>query len=201
MADKTIRRCAVVGALTACFAGRAPACALGAGQSSQKANRILIVSIAGMHEFDLERFVAAHPTSTLAALKKRGISTARAMAPRPSDSFSGMIAMATGALPKRSGVFYDNSRDRALTPAGTDRVTKGAAAPLNSAIDVDQEKVDTAIDEAKLQRDPAARCNPVWPHQYLPVNTIVDVVMAAGGRTTVSSAVETRSLASTVLGL
>jgi hypothetical protein len=52
-----------------------------------------------------------------------------------------------------------------------------------------------------LQRDPAAGCNPVWPHQYLPVNTIVDVVMAAGGRTTVSSAVETRSLASTVLGL
>ncbi len=190
MADKTIRRCAVVGALAACFAGLAPACALGAGQSSQRADRILIVGIAGMHEFDLERFVAAHPTSTLAALKKRGISSAGAMAPRPSDSFPGMIAMATGALPRRSGVFYDNSRDRALTPVGTDRVKKGVAAPLNSA-----------IDEAKLPRDPAAGCNPVWPHQYLRVNTIVDVVMAAGGRNTVSSAVETRSLASTVPGL
>ncbi len=183
MIDEIIRRCAFVGGLAACLAGLAPAGAYGAGKSSQKADRVLLISIAGMHEFDLERFVAAHPTSTLATLKRRGVSYAKAMAPRPSDSFPGIIAITTGALPRRSGVFYDDSWDRALAPAGSDCAKKGAAAPFDSAIDVDEEKVDTTVDEAKLPRDPAAGCKPVWPHQYLRVNTIFDVVKAAGGRT------------------
>ena len=82
MNAKIISRCAVIGVLAACLAGVALAGALGAGQSPQKAP-------AGMHAFDLERFVAAHPTSTLAALTKR------------------------------SGVFYDDSWDQALRPAGS----------------------------------------------------------------------------------
>jgi hypothetical protein len=183
MSEKSIWRCAVIGVLAASLAGVAASGALAARQSPQKADRVLLISIAGMHAFDLERFAVAHPTSTLAALKKRGVSYAKAMAPRPSDSFPGMIALATGALPKRSGVFYDDSWDRALAPAGSDCANKGAAAPFNSAIDVDEEKLDTAIDEAKLPRDPAAGCKPVWPHQYLRVNTIFDVVKAAGGQT------------------
>src|SRR5438552_14540283 len=84
MIDEIIRRCAFVGGLAACLVGLAPAGAYGAGKSAQKADRVLFISIAGMHEFDLERFVAAHPASTLAALKKHGISYAKAMAPRPS---------------------------------------------------------------------------------------------------------------------
>jgi hypothetical protein len=178
-------------------AGREIAAALGlavllaaasaSGQAGDKAGaraeRVLLISIAGMHELDLERFVAAHPESALAKLGARGTLYTKALAPRPSDSFPGMIALATGALPKRSGVFYDDSWDRTLSPAGSDCAKKGAAAPYDSAIDFDEDKVDTTIDEAKLPRDPAKGCKPVWPHQYLRVNTIFEIVKAAGGRT------------------
>jgi hypothetical protein len=147
------------------------------------ADRVLLISIAGMHEFDFVRFVAANPHSALAGLRKRGALYTHALAPRPSDSFPGMIALATGALPKRTGVFYDDSWDRLLSPAGSDCSKKGAAAPYDAAIDVDENKIDTSIDEAKLPRDPATGCKPVWPHQYLRVNTIFEIVKAAGGRT------------------
>jgi len=76
-----------------------------------------IEGIAGMHDFDFTRFVAAHPDSALATLRKRGVLY---LAPRPSDSFPGMIALVTGALPKQTGVFYDDTWDRALSPAGSD---------------------------------------------------------------------------------
>jgi type I phosphodiesterase/nucleotide pyrophosphatase len=169
--------------LAACLALAAPAAAQTAGRSAAKADRVLLISIAGMHDFDLTRFVAAHPDSALAKLRKRGALYTQALAPRPSDSFPGMIALATGALPKRTGVFYDDSWDRALSPAGSNCSKTGAAAPFDADVDVDGDKIDTTVDEAKLPRDPAKGCAPVWPHQYLRVNTIFEIVEAAGGRT------------------
>jgi hypothetical protein len=148
-----------------------------------RAERVLLISIAGMHDFDLDHFVAAHPDSTLAKLEGRGVRYTKAMAPRPSDSFPGVIALTTGALPKQSGIFYDDVWDRALSPAGSDCSKLGAAAPYDEEVDVDDGKIDTKIDEAKLPRDKAKGCSPVYPHQFLRVNTIFDVVKAAGGRT------------------
>jgi hypothetical protein len=169
-------RLAAICAVTGLLAGAAMA-------AEKPADRVLLISIAGMHEFDLDRFVAANPGSALAALRKRGVSYTKAMAPRPSDSFPGMIAIATGALPKQTGVYYDDFWDRALSPAGSDCSKKGGAAPFDEQIDVDDGKVDTKIDEAKLPRDPAKGCTPVYPHQVLRTNTIFEVVKAAGGRT------------------
>ncbi len=174
-----VAACGVV----ACLALTAPSVAQPVGRSTAKADRVLLISIAGMHEFDFTRFVAANPNSALARLRQRGALYTEALAPRPSDSFPGMIALATGALPKRTGVFYDDTWDRALSPAGSNCAKKGAAAPFDADIDVDGDKIDTAIDEAKLPRDPAKGCTPVWPHQYLRVNTIFEIAKAAGGRT------------------
>jgi Type I phosphodiesterase / nucleotide pyrophosphatase len=154
-----------------------------AGPGAAPADRVLLISIAGMHDFDLTRFIAAHPDSALAKLRARSALFTQALAPRPSDSFPGMIALATGALPKQTGVFYDDTWDRALSPAGSDCSKTGAAAPFDADIDVDGDKLDTAIDEAKLPRDPTKGCQPVWPHQYLRVNTVFEIVKAAGGRT------------------
>jgi len=53
--------------------------------AERPADRVLLLSVAGMHQFDLDRFVAAHPESALAGLKKRGVSYTKAMAPRKSD--------------------------------------------------------------------------------------------------------------------
>src|SRR5947209_14227747 len=98
----------------------APASAQTIGRSGAKADRVLLISIAGMHDFDLTRFIAAHPDSALAKLRARSALYTHALAPRPSDSFPGMIALVTGALPKQTGVFYDDTWDRALSPAGSD---------------------------------------------------------------------------------
>jgi hypothetical protein len=165
-------------ALAAVLAGAAPAQA-----APDHADRVLLISIAGLHDFDLDHFVAAHPDSTLAKLEARGVRYSKAMAPRPSDSFPGVIALTTGALPKLSGVFYDDVWDRALSPAASDCSKTGAAVPYDEAVDVDDGKIDTQIDEAKLPRDKAKGCSAVYPHQFLRVNTIFDIAKAAGGRT------------------
>jgi hypothetical protein len=177
------RRSAAALALTALFGLAPPAAAEAPAKSAARVERVLLLSIAGLHEFDLTRFVAAHPDSALAKLKKRGVAYSQARAPVPTDSFPGIIALTTGGLPKLTGVFYDDTWDRALSPAASDCSKRGGAAPFDADIDVDANKVDTAIDAAKLPRDPAKGCQPVWPHQYLRVNTIFDIAKAAGGRT------------------
>src|SRR5205085_3210312 len=96
-----------------------------AGPSAAPADHVLLISIAGMHDFDLTRFIAAHPDSALAKLRARSALYTQALAPRPSDSFPGMIALVTGALPKQTGVFYDDTWDRALSPAGSDCTKTG----------------------------------------------------------------------------
>jgi Type I phosphodiesterase / nucleotide pyrophosphatase len=155
----------------------------GAQAAAKAADRVLLISIAGLHEFDLEHFITAHPDSVLAGLKKRAVAYTGVMAPRPSDSFPGVIALMSGALPRQSGIFYDDTWDRALSPAASDCGKKGGAAQFDEEIDVDDGKIDTKIDEKKLPRDPANGCSPVYPHQYLRVNTVFEVVKANGGRT------------------
>ncbi|HWK43842.1 MAG TPA: alkaline phosphatase family protein [Stellaceae bacterium] len=154
-----------------------------ASAAPAKAEHVLLITIAGMHQVDLDRYVAANPASTLAQLVGRGTSYTAAQAPRPSDSFPGLIALVTGGLPKVTGVIYDDSFDRNLSPPGSDCGKRGGEAVFDEAIDVDDGKVDTAIDEAKLPRSAAAGCVPVYPHAYLRVNTVFDVAKAAGGRT------------------
>ncbi len=74
-------------ALSLVFTGLiGPSFAQAAASKVPQADRVLLVSIAGMHEFDFTRFVAANPDSTLAKLRKRGVSYTQAFVPRPSDS-------------------------------------------------------------------------------------------------------------------
>ncbi|MGC7403132.1 alkaline phosphatase family protein [Pandoraea pneumonica] len=153
------------------------------------AERILLISIDGMHEQDLARYVAAHPTSALATLAQHGVMYRNALTPVPSDSFPGMVALISGANPVTSGVYYDDSFDRHLSPAGADCTHEkhrlGAEVVYDESIDRDPKRIDGggAIDPARLPRDPARQCAPVYPHNYLRVNTVFEVVRAAGGRT------------------
>jgi hypothetical protein len=103
----------------------------------------------------------------------------------PSDSFPGLLALVTGGRPIDTGVIYDDSFDRTLSPPGSTCTTKGTAVVFDEVIDRNPDAVDGGggIDEAKLPRDPAHGCAPVYPHAYLRVNTVFDVVKAAGGRT------------------
>src|SRR5215472_14699917 len=58
-------------------------------------SHVLLLSIDGMHEQDLARYVALHPNSGLAQLTHLGTTYTNASASKPSDSFPGLLAMAT----------------------------------------------------------------------------------------------------------
>lgn len=145
---------------------------------------VLILSVDGLHDIDVERYVLARPDSTLARLDKSGVRYTSALAPFPSDSFPGELALHTGGTPRSTGVFYDLSYDRKLAAApGCAKL--GAVVDFSDAIDLDPNADDGGggLDVARLPRDPARGCAPVRPHQYLRVNTTFEVVRAAGMRT------------------
>jgi hypothetical protein len=91
----------------------------------------------------------------------------------------------TGGTPAATGVYYDDSYDRTLSAPGSNCAVKGSEIVFDETIDIDPDKVDGGggIDPKKLPLDPAHGCKPVYPHQFLRVNTIFEVVKAAGKRT------------------
>src|SRR3954452_25279304 len=152
-----------------------------------KAAHVLLLSIDGFHQLDLERYIAANPSSTLAALVARGTEYTNTTSSRPSDSFPGTLAMTTGGSPSSTGIYYDVSWDDLLSPPGSACATRGTVVPLDGAgINVNDTLVMTSIDPNKLPLDPDHGCSLVYPHNYLKVNTIFEVIKAAGLRTAVS---------------
>lgn len=163
---------------------------------------VLLLSVDGLHQKDLDWYVRTHPTSAIAALAQRGTDYTRASTPVPSDSFPGMVAQVTGGNPGTTGVYYDDTYNHALLPAGTTDcagVTPGAEVAYTEAADKNQASIDagqglsglpgsilsmtgtpsTLLDPAQLPIDPTT-CTPVYPHQYLKVNTVFEVAKQAG---------------------
>jgi hypothetical protein len=71
------------------------------------AKHVLLISIDGMHQSDLNWYIAKHPQSTLAKLAHGGADYTNAMASNPSDSDPGGTALMTGGNPKSTGIYYD----------------------------------------------------------------------------------------------
>src|SRR3954468_4227180 len=153
-----------------------------------KAAHVLLLSIDGFHQLDLETYIAANPSSTLAALVARGTEYTNTTSSVPSDSFPGTLAMTTGGSPSSTGIYYDVSWDDRLSPAGSDGSTRGTLVPFNESINLSANAGSGVADinVAKLPRDPDAGCTPVYPHNYLKVNTVYEVAKAAGLRTAVA---------------
>jgi hypothetical protein len=142
----------------------------------------------------------------LAALKTTGLDYLGASTSRPSDSFPGLMALVTGGSPRSVGAFYDVAYDRSLDPpaettgngvAGSPGACTAGASPtgtrteFDEGIDLDQTKLNggapggadggiASIDPARLERDPATGCSPVFPWNFVRTNTIFGVVHAAG---------------------
>jgi hypothetical protein len=169
------------------------------------AKHVLLLSVDGLHQTDLAWYIDEHPTSALAALVRHGVEFTNAKAPVPSDSFPGIVAQATGGNPRSTGIWYDDSFNHALFPAGTTTCTgvpPGAEVQYFEAADINLHSLSagqaisglpgnilqlssnpvTLIDPATLPVDPSS-CKPVLPHQYLKVNTIFEVARAAKLRT------------------
>ncbi len=147
------------------------------------AAHVLLLSVDGLHGFDLERFIANNPQSTLARLSNHGRRYTNASATKPSDSFPGLLAMVTGGTPRSTGAYYDDGYDRSLAPA-SGLCVPGARVQWKQNLDVLPFSFTTTINPLLLPRDPADGCvSRVWPHQFPRVNNVFELVKAAGGRT------------------
>jgi hypothetical protein len=150
-------------------------------------SHVLLISLDGFHDFDLTDYAQTHPGSAIASLLERGVHYTNATTSSPSDSFPATLAMVTGGSPASTGVYYDVSWDDRLSPAGSNCLSRGTTVSYNEAINVSKTvRLPAVIDPAKLPLDPDAGCTPVYPHQYLHVNTIYEVIKAAGLRTAAS---------------
>jgi type I phosphodiesterase/nucleotide pyrophosphatase len=157
----------------------------GHGRHTAKTSHVLLLSIDGFHDFDLANYVASHPHSALALLTANGTTYTNAWSTGPSDSFPATLAMTTGGSPSSTGIYYDATWDDSLSPPGSDCSHLGTAVTYKENINFVTNSGSTAADinPALLPRDPANGCAPVYPHSYLKVNTIYEVIHAAGMRT------------------
>jgi hypothetical protein len=178
----------------------------GGHPQQQSIEHVLLLSVDGMHQSDLQWYVSTHPNSTLAQLTDGGVQYTGAQTPIPSDSFPGMVAQATGGNPRTTGIYYDDTYNYDLLPAGTTSCTPGeptgTVVNLDESIDDDPTALDageglsglpgsilemtespqTLINPALLPVNPST-CKPVYPNEYLQVNTIFEVAREHGLRT------------------
>jgi len=183
-----------------------------AAQTTGKIQHVLLISVDGMHSLDFANCAKGVPIygnlpycPHLASLSATGVHYLQALTPKPSDSFPGLVAQITGGTPRSAGVFYDVSYDRALSPpkrttpygivggANLCPSVIGTQVGFDEEIDFNYLKLNSGkpngssgingINPDYLPRDPKKGCAPVYPHTYLRVNTIFNVVKNAGGYT------------------
>src|SRR3984885_10582626 len=164
-------------------------------ETGHQVRHVLLISVDGLHALDLSNYVSTHHDSTLAALSRQGVTYTNNSTSTPSDSFPGLASLVTGGSPVTTGLWYDDTYNRALSPpAMTDGVgNPGGACPgkigtnvaWDEAIDMDLTRLDGGggLNPQFLVRDPNHGCKTILPHEYLRVNTIFEVVKAGGGRT------------------
>src|ERR1700683_591535 len=178
---------------------------------------VLLLSIDGMHAVDF--YNCSHGIAgvnggnpycpNMTALSQSGINYVNTESSKPSDSFPGMAALASGGTPKTTGLYYDVAYDRSLDAPAVTTGTGLAAGPCtpygtptgtttdnDQGVDLDDTKLNggapgaglteagiASIDPKKLARDPQAGCAPVWPWNFIRTNTLFGVIHAAGGYT------------------
>src|SRR5579863_516099 len=79
---------------------------------------VLLISVDGMHQSDLDWYVANHPNSELAQLASGGAEFTNNHTSDPSDSDPGGTALMTGGDPRATGVYYDVEYSHAVDEAG-----------------------------------------------------------------------------------
>jgi hypothetical protein len=201
----------VVAGLAAALAGAAVASAATAHPSTsgnghaQGIQHVLLISVDGMHQQDLTWYIQNYPSSLLASLYRQGVEYSNAQTPFPSDSSPGMTAQVTGGNPSSTGIYYDDTWNHDVFPAGTTNCSgpvPGGEAAYEEFIDKNSNALDAGqglaglpgsilqmtgnpvdvINPANLPVDPTT-CKPIYPNQYLQVNTIFNVARAHGLRT------------------
>ncbi len=174
-------------------------------ESNSDIKHVLLISVDGMHAIDFtncskgvkEINGGEEYCPHLASLSQHGVNYLSASASKPSDSFPGLTALVTGATPRSTGAFYDVSYDRSLSPPSQTTPygivggpslcpsVVGTQVGNDEEIDVNLNSVTAGegINPDYLPRDPKQGCKPIYPHEFIRVNTIFNVVKDAGGYT------------------
>jgi Type I phosphodiesterase / nucleotide pyrophosphatase len=204
------RAAAVTGSVAAVVAGTALTTAAARvtphdQQGHDGIRHVLLISVDGLHQQDLAWYVKNYPHSALADLTAHGTEYSNARTPFPSDSFPGMVGQVTGGDPRVTGIYYDDTFNHDVFPAGTTSCSgpvPGGEVAYTEADDIDQNSIDAGqgltglpgsilqmtsnpldvINPASLPVSPAT-CKPILPNQYLKVNTIFEVAREHGLRT------------------
>jgi hypothetical protein len=184
---------------------------------SGKIKHVLLLSIDGMHAVDFYNCTngiagangGAPYCPNLAALGQTAINYVNAVSSKPSDSFPGMAALASGGTPKSTGLYYDVAYDRSLDAPQIKTGTGLAGGPCvpyttptgtttdnDQGVDLDDTKLNggapgaalaeggiASLDPRKMSRDPQNGCAPVYPWNFIRTNTAFGVIHAAGGYT------------------
>jgi hypothetical protein len=145
----------------------------------------------------------------LAALGTTGVNYLDTSTSKPSDSFPGLMALVTGGSPRTMGVNYDVAYDRALNPPQNDTgngllgasctpgTPSGTSTEFDEGINLNVPGIAgqmflnggapsgdggvNSIDPTRLERDD--NCKPVYPWNFIRVNTIFGVIHGKGGYT------------------
>jgi hypothetical protein len=168
-----------------------------AGDGGRAFKHVLVVSVDGMHQADLDWVLKNRKNSTLARLAGTGVRYTANSTSRPSDSFPGLLAFFTGGTPISHGVFYDDTYDHTLYPPSAANGGKACSGPAGTEVS-NFEYLDSSWNIAAGQvtdlwntLDPthmAGRktedgdCVPVYPHMYLKnrTNTVFEIIHEAG---------------------
>ncbi|HYV73064.1 MAG TPA: alkaline phosphatase family protein, partial [Candidatus Binatia bacterium] len=139
--------------------------------STTPVQRVLLVSIDGMHAVDFLNCAKGIPTfnngipycPAIAALGKTGVNYVAATTSKPSDSFPGLTAIITGGSPALTGVYYDVAYSRnydapakttgnglAAGPCTPNGTPTGTTTEYEEGIDIDQTLLNGGAPMASL---------------------------------------------------
>jgi hypothetical protein len=92
---------------------------VGAPNKGVPYKHVAFFSIDGFHGSDVPKYISKRPQSTIAKLVANGYEYTNAFTSAPSDSFPGSINQFTGASPRTTGIWYDDTYDRAFFAPGS----------------------------------------------------------------------------------
>ena len=168
-------------------------------------SHVLLISVDGLHQQDLAWYVQAYPQSALAALDRARPGVQQRRDPFPVRLVSRDGRPGDRRRPRVTGIYYDDTFNHDVFPAGTTNCSgpvPGGEAAYTEVDDINLNSIDAGqglsglpgsilqmtgnplnvINPANLPVNPAT-CKPIYPNQYLKVNTIFEIARQHGLRT------------------
>ncbi|RHZ59214.1 hypothetical protein CDV55_103702 [Aspergillus turcosus] len=147
--------------------------------------QVVYLSFDGMHQTDLVEYIEMFPNSTFASVVKNSIVFNNAKASKPSDSFPATIAPFTGASARVSGVYWQVTWAKDLYPPSSNCSGPiGSVADWSQVIDYNASSITGGnafnLSALPMKLNSWGVCEPLFPHDYLRVNTVFEVGRANG---------------------